>query len=128
MTAPPGGKPSGRAASQQFCFDGWMDELRFYEGYLTDNELAAVYNACLQAPPTPEPLSLKIAQSTNVVLWWPVTETALALQSRPDLSSTSRWSLVTNSPVPGETNNLSRCQTPRKWLCFASARSLMPAR
>jgi arylsulfatase A-like enzyme len=38
------GVPSGAAVTASLAFDGWMDDLRFYDGALTDDELAALYN------------------------------------------------------------------------------------
>lgn len=47
------GAPTGVANSTVRAFDGWMDDLRFYDGVLTDDELAAIYNTAVFATNPP---------------------------------------------------------------------------
>jgi arylsulfatase A-like enzyme len=47
------GVPTAAGVSAALAFDGWMDDLRFHEGYLADSELAAIYNEIFGDPPPP---------------------------------------------------------------------------
>jgi arylsulfatase A-like enzyme len=60
------GIPSAPAATEALAFDGWLDDLRFYDGYLSDAELATLYNDAVNAEPPPPTPSAALRWHWNV--------------------------------------------------------------
>ena len=100
-------------------FNGKFNEFRIYNGAMVDAEVTASYLAGADwqpAPPTPP--ELLIARSgTNVVLAWPVSAAAFALESTVKLGTNATWQAVASEPaVENGTNKVTL--TPAEAVIF----------
>jgi len=108
---------AGNANNAEYEYKGWMDDLAFYSGLLTDEQISAMFYGGVGAqPPVPEIGNITISSvGSDVVVSWPGSSVGTyTLQQKTYLPAASWSNLVTDIPGVDGTVSITNSATENK--------------